>query len=407
MSNTIINTIRVLITFLIAVGIFAIPSPGQTKNRPPTQNAAPKNSAADDNENLVYQALRQIVGAQVTYSAVSSSGNYALNLQALADFEFTEQVPGGSRKIELIDQILGSGEKYGYYFWVTATSAKNGQPASFTATATPSQYPKTGRRSFYIDETGVIRGADRNGAIASTNDPVFIICGEGESEVVESLRTIYGAEITYQAAVGNGNFGTLKNLQSSGLIDSVTSSGNRCGYRFIVVTTNGFPNNPASFYIAAVPQKSPAAGRRSFRIDLNGVVRGADKNGAVAAVNAPIVITCGGNETAAIASLRTLHGAEITYRETIGNGNYGSLSELRIKQLVTLSMSQGNQCGYRFILKISEGKRDNPTTFNITAVPQKYVETGRRSFYIDESGIIRGADRSGQPADADDLPLEN
>jgi len=259
------NIVRVLITFLIAVCVFAVSSFGQTKSKPPTQSAIPK-SSAEDNETLIYNALRQIHAAQATYNATTGNGSYALTLQELADLEF-------------IDQILGRGEKYGYYFWVAATPTKNNKPSFFTATATPSQYPKTGRRSFYIDSNGVVRGADKNGAIATVNDPFFIICGDNESEIIQSLRTLHSAEITYQATAGAGNFGTFQNLQSHGLIDSLTAQGNRCGYRFTVIKKNGFSNNSASFYIAAVPQKYPVTGRRSFRIDHDGVIRGADRKG--------------------------------------------------------------------------------------------------------------------------------
>ena len=42
---------------------------------------------------------------------------------------------------------------------------------SFEAFATPAQYNKTGRRSFYINEQGVIHGGDKRGEEASATDP--------------------------------------------------------------------------------------------------------------------------------------------------------------------------------------------------------------------------------------------
>jgi hypothetical protein len=42
---------------------------------------------------------------------------------------------------------------------------------SFEAFASPAQYSKTGRRSFYINEQGVIHGADKRGEEASATDP--------------------------------------------------------------------------------------------------------------------------------------------------------------------------------------------------------------------------------------------
>ena len=262
-----------LVIGLITFGVFAMSS-AQTKYEPQTQSAIPKSFRARINETLVYNALRQISAAQATYNATSGSGNYAATLQELADLGF-------------IDQVLGSGEKYEYYFSLTATNISPTNPAFFTVTATPSRYPRTGRRSFYIDTSGEIRGADKNGAVATVNDPIIMICGNTETAAIQSLRTLYGAEITYQSSVGTGNFGTLQDLHSNGLIDSATARGDRCGYHFVVVTTNGSPSIQARFFITAVPNQYGVNGRRSFYIDESGIIRGADHNGQPADVNDP------------------------------------------------------------------------------------------------------------------------
>ncbi len=41
----------------------------------------------------------------------------------------------------------------------------------YEATATPKTYGKTGRRSFFMDETGEVRGADHKGRPATVEDP--------------------------------------------------------------------------------------------------------------------------------------------------------------------------------------------------------------------------------------------
>jgi hypothetical protein len=56
-------------------------------------------------------------------------------------------------------------EKLGYRLSVSASGDK------YTVVATPKEYGKTGRRSFFLDETGVIRGADHNGNPANASDP--------------------------------------------------------------------------------------------------------------------------------------------------------------------------------------------------------------------------------------------
>ena len=263
-----------LIIGLITFGVFAMPSFAQIKNEPQTQSAIPPSLRTRSNETLVYNALRQILGAQATYNATIGGGNFTASLRELADLEY-------------IDQILGNGEKYGYYFSVTAINGSPNNPAFFTVTATPRRYPRTGRRSFYIDNFGTIRGADKNGAVATVNDPVIIICGNNETEAIQSLRNLLGAEFTYQSILGTGNFGTLQELHSSGLIDSSTARGDRCGYHFVVVTTNGSPNNQARFFITAVPNQYGITGRRSFYIDEIGVIRGADRNGQPADADDP------------------------------------------------------------------------------------------------------------------------
>ena len=43
--------------------------------------------------------------------------------------------------------------------------------------------------------------------------------------------------------------------------------------------------------------------------------------------------------------------------------------------------------------------------YEVTATPTEYGKTGRQSFYLDESGIIRGADHGGEPATVADKQL--
>jgi hypothetical protein len=43
--------------------------------------------------------------------------------------------------------------------------------ASFVLTATPVEYGKSGRRSFYLHSSGILRGADKHGAVATDADP--------------------------------------------------------------------------------------------------------------------------------------------------------------------------------------------------------------------------------------------
>jgi hypothetical protein len=57
--------------------------------------------------------------------------------------------------------------------------------------------------------------------------------------------------------------------------------------------------------------------------------------------------------------------------------------------------------GYRFDVRVNAGGR----SFEAVAVPAEYGKTGRLSFYVDESGKMRGADKAGAEATADDPEL--
>jgi hypothetical protein len=78
----------------------------------------------------------------------------------------------------LLDSELAKGMSGGYrlrYSIVPATGEENeserNKVAGFTLAATPVVYGKDGRQSFLLDASGTLRGADKNGAIATIEDP--------------------------------------------------------------------------------------------------------------------------------------------------------------------------------------------------------------------------------------------
>jgi type II secretory pathway pseudopilin PulG len=104
------------------------------------------------------------------------------------------------------------------------------------------------------------------------------------------------------------------------------------------------------------------------------------------------------NEGAVIRSLRVLHGAEQTYQATTGQGNYGTLSELQSDSLISSDMALEIRSGYRFKIKVFKANSESPASFAVIAVPFVYGSSGRRSFFIDETGVIRGEDKQGLEA---------
>jgi len=70
-----------------------------------------------------------------------------------------------------IDEVLATGAKSGYTFAITVDNAGTGDEA-FTCTARPVTYGRTGVRSFFLDESGVIRFETANIAPTVNSQPL-------------------------------------------------------------------------------------------------------------------------------------------------------------------------------------------------------------------------------------------
>lgn len=72
----------------------------------------------------------------------------------------------------LVDSDLANGMKSGYALrYVIVGASTLGAPAKYELAATPRQYGRTGRRSFFRDSNGGLHAADRQGAVGSETDP--------------------------------------------------------------------------------------------------------------------------------------------------------------------------------------------------------------------------------------------
>jgi len=100
------------------------------------------------------------------------------------------------------------------------------------------------------------------------------------------------------------------------------------------------------------------------------------------------------NETAVMARLRAIANGEAMYMADTG-GDYGTLDQL-IQKRYANDPSSGKLTGYKFDVQVKRGG------FQVTAVPEKYGITGKRSFFVDETNIVRAADKRGAPATAAD-----
>jgi type IV pilus assembly protein PilA len=119
------------------------------------------------------------------------------------------------------------------------------------------------------------------------------------------------------------------------------------------------------------------------------------------------------NEMATIRSLHTLGSAQATYQSTDGKGSqFGTLEEMERAGLIKAGSSQQN--GYKFKLVVTNcpltsgpGSKSCVPRFTILATPLSYgtTGTGKRSFYMDETYVIRAADNVGLDADRNATPI--
>ena len=107
-------------------------------------------SKAVANEGSAISAVRSVVTAQVTYSAKGGSGSFAADLTEL-------------QTANLIDSVLGSGTMEAYSLSVS------GSGIGFTVNARPLDYGNSGTRSFYSDESAVIRYTTADAAATSSS----------------------------------------------------------------------------------------------------------------------------------------------------------------------------------------------------------------------------------------------
>lgn len=105
------------------------------------------------------------------------------------------------------------------------------------------------------------------------------------------------------------------------------------------------------------------------------------------------------NERMAIGAMYTIRYAESEYKKKKGNGGYGTLEQLIAAEFVSKDTIE--RSGYKFELTISGDK------FELSAVPLEYGKSGTLSLFIDDKGILRGADHNGASATASDPPIGN
>lgn len=117
----------------------------------------------------------------------------------------------------------------------------------------------------------------------------------------------------------------------------------------------------------------------------------------------------------AVAGMRTINTAEVTYASTYNKGFSAALKHLGgpedVKPTATASalvdekLAAGKKANYVFTYKPGKTDKDGKiTTYTVTARPAKWVR-GDKSFFSDQTGVIRWTDEN-RPPKAGDPPLQ-
>ncbi len=96
-------------------------------------------------------------------------------------------------------------------------------------------------------------------------------------------------------------------------------------------------------------------------------------------------------------ALHMIANVETQYRSDVGQGSFASLDTLIQSQMVSKETVENH--GYKIEITLTG------TKFEATATPLEYGKTGKTSYYIDDSNVLRGGDHGGGTASAADKPI--
>jgi hypothetical protein len=101
-------------------------------------------------------------------------------------------------------------------------------------------------------------------------------------DAVETYRRTYARLPESLANLGRAARDTTVGPNAAGLLEQDLAAGARSGYKFrYVISGASNLGAPAKYEVAATPETYGRTGRRSFFRDINGILHGADRQGAV------------------------------------------------------------------------------------------------------------------------------
>jgi hypothetical protein len=150
---------------LLSVGLILLDVPAMAKQW--------EQADLDANEDLAIADLRSVAVALDTYRRAYDKLPDALAALGPAPPNGVSPEAAG-----LLDADLASGSKDGYTIRYSIKPRAGGlseeesnKAETFSLASSPKEYGKTGRRSFFLDSSGILRGADKQGGVATSSDP--------------------------------------------------------------------------------------------------------------------------------------------------------------------------------------------------------------------------------------------
>jgi len=121
----------------------------------------------EENEQAAVGVLGTLAAAVDKYRQI-----YGKLPDSLAQLGPPETGPATPQFSALAAPDLAEGSSGGYAFrYMPVTDSDSGAPIGYALSATPLIYGKTGLKSFLLDSSGAIRGADHRGGLAAPSDP--------------------------------------------------------------------------------------------------------------------------------------------------------------------------------------------------------------------------------------------
>ena len=100
-------------------------------------------------------------------------------------------------------------------------------------------------------------------------------------------------------------------------------------------------------------------------------------------------------EMMAMSVMMTIPHAQEQYKKT--SGSYGTMDQLVEAKLISKEMFEG--AGYKFEIFVTGDK------FEAFGMPIEYGKNGKKSYFIDQTQVLRGADHNGGSANSSDPPV--